>query len=209
MTMLPRGLYAITPDEPDTERLLALVQAALNGGAAIVQYRNKVANMELRHEQALALQRICRPAGVPLIINDDLEIALAIDADGVHLGGEDGDLAAARSRLGPDKLLGASCYNRLEMAVEARNRGADHVAFGAMYTSSTKPGAIRAPLELFGQAAAAVGLPTVAIGGITLDNTPPLIHAGAHATAVISALFGAPDVTQRARDFTRLFNQAQ
>jgi thiamine-phosphate pyrophosphorylase len=209
VTILPRGLYAITPDEPDTERLLALVQAALNGGAAIVQYRNKAAATKLRYEQALALQRICRAAGVPLIVNDDLEIALAIDADGLHLGGEDGDLAAARSRLGPDKLLGASCYNRLELAVEARNRGADHVAFGAMYTSSTKPGAIRAPLELFGQAAAAVGLPTVAIGGITLDNTPPLIHAGAHAAAVISALFGASDVTQRARDFTRLFNQAQ
>ena len=145
MTMLPRGLYAITPDEPDTERLLALVQAALNGGAAIVQYRNKAAATKLRHEQALALQRICRAAGVPLIVNDDLEIALAIDADGLHLGGEDGDLAAARSRLGPDKLLGASCYNRLELAIEARDLGADHVAFGAMYISSTKPGAIRAP----------------------------------------------------------------
>ena len=205
--MLPRGLYAITPDEPDTERLLALVQAALNGGAAIVQYRNKVANLEFRHEQALALQRICRAAGVPLIVNDDLEIALAIDADGLHLGGEDGDLAAARSRLGPDKLLGASCYNRLELAIEARDLGADHVAFGAMYISSTKPGAIRAPLELFGQAAASVGLPAVAIGGITLDTTPPLIRAGAHAAAVISALFNAPDVTQRARDFNRLFSQ--
>ena len=205
--MLPRGLYAITPDEPDTERLLALVQAALNGGAAIVQYRNKAAAAELRHEQALALQRICRAAGVPLIVNDDLEIALAIDADGLHLGGEDGDLAAARSRLGPDKLLGASCYNRLELAIEARDLGADHVAFGAMYISSTKPGAIRAPLELFGQATASVGLPAVAIGGITLDNTPPLIRAGAHAAAVISALFNAPDVTQRARDFNRLFSQ--
>ncbi|HEY9396200.1 MAG TPA: thiamine phosphate synthase [Burkholderiales bacterium] len=205
--MLPRGLYAITPDEPDTERLLALVQAALNGGAAIVQYRNKAAATKLRHEQALALQRICRAAGVPLIVNDDLEIALAIDADGLHLGGEDGDLAAARSRLGPDKLLGASCYNRLELAIEARDLGADHVAFGAMYISSTKPGAIRAPLELFGQAAASVGLPAVAIGGITLDNTPPLIRAGAHAAAVISALFNAPDVTQRARDFNRLFSQ--
>jgi thiamine-phosphate pyrophosphorylase len=205
--MLPRGLYAITPDEPDTERLLALVQAALNGGAAVVQYRNKAADTALRHEQALALQRICRAAGVPLIVNDDLEIAVAVDADGLHLGGEDGDLAAARRRLGPDKLLGASCYNRLELAVEARDHGADHVAFGAMYASSTKPGAIRAPLELFGQAAASVGLPTVAIGGITLDNTPPLIRAGAHAAAVISALFNAPDVTQRARDFNRLFSQ--
>lgn len=207
MTLLPRGLYAITPDEPDTERLIALVQAALHGGVAIVQYRNKAADIGLRHEQALALQRICRTAGVPLIVNDDLEIAVAVDADGLHLGGEDGDLAAARRRLGPDKLLGASCYNRLELAVEARDHGADHVAFGAMYASSTKPGAIRAPLELFGQAAASVGLPAVAIGGITLDNTPPLIRAGAHAAAVISALFNAPDVTQRARDFNRLFSQ--
>ncbi len=207
MTMLPRGLYAITPDEPDTERLIALVQDALNGGAAIVQYRNKSASAPVRREQALALQRICRIAGVPLIVNDDLEIALAVDADGLHLGGEDGDLAAARHRLGPDKLLGASCYNRLDLAIEARDRGADHVAFGAMYVSSTKPGAIRAPLELFNQAAASVRLPAVAIGGITLDNALPLIHAGAHATAVISALFDAPDVEQRARDFTRLFSQ--
>lgn len=207
MTTLPRGLYAITPDELDTERLAALVRAALSGGAAIVQYRNKAADIGLRHEQALALQRICRAAGVPLIVNDDLEIALAVDADGLHLGGEDGDLAAARHRLGPDKLLGASCYNRLDLAIEARDRGADHVAFGAMYVSSTKPGAIRAPLELFSQAADSVGLPAVAIGGITLDNAPPLIHAGAHATAVISALFDAPDVAQRARAFTRLFSE--
>ncbi len=205
MKTLPRGLYAITPDDPDTVRLTARVEAAIAGGAAIVQYRNKAANAAKRREQALALQPLCRAAGVPFIVNDDLALALAVDADGLHLGGDDGDLAAARAQLGPDKLLGASCYNRMELALEARERGADHIAFGAMYPSSIKPDAVRAPLTLFGQAATAVGLPAVAIGGITLDNAPSIIRAGAHAIAVISALFDAPDVSERARAFTRLF----
>lgn len=203
--MLPRGLYAITPDEPDTERLLALVTAAIEGGAAILQYRNKLVDRALREEQALALLPLCRRASVPLIVNDDLDIALAIDADGLHLGGDDGDLAAARAQLGEDKLLGASCYDRLELAIEARDRGADHVAFGAVYPSPTKPGAVRAPLELFGQAPAAVGLPAVAIGGITLANAPAVVAAGAHAVCVISDLFGAPDVRQRAAQFAALY----
>lgn len=205
MKLLPRGLYAITPDEPDTERLTALVTAALEGGAAILQYRNKLADQALREKQALALLPLCRRAGVPLIINDDLDIALAVDADGLHLGGDDGDLATARQALGPDKFLGASCYDRLELAIEARDRGADHVAFGAVYPSSTKPVTIRASLQLFGQAPAAVGLPAVAIGGITLDNAPAVIAAGAHAVCVISALFDAPDVRLRAQDFAALY----
>ena len=205
MKTLPRGLYAITPDEPDTERLLRLVTAAIEGGAAIVQYRNKQADRPHREEQALALLPVCRRSGVPLIINDDLDIALAIDADGLHLGGDDGDLGAARSALGPDKLLGASCYDRLELAIEARDRGADHVAFGAVYPSSIKPNAVRAPLELFGQTPAAVGLPAVAIGGITLDNATPVVAAGAHAICVITALFGAPDVRERAGEFAALY----
>lgn len=205
MTALPRGLYAITPDETDTERLLALVQAALQGGAAIVQYRNKQADSALRREQALALLPLCRRAGAPLIVNDDLDIAVAIDADGLHLGADDGDLAAARAALGPGKLLGASCYDRLELAIEARDRGADHVAFGAVFPSSTKPGAVRAPLTLFGQAPSAVGLPAVAIGGINLENAPAVVAAGAHAIAVISALFDAPDVEQQARAFAALY----
>jgi len=205
MKLLPRGLYAITPDEPDTERLTALATAALEGGAAILQYRNKRADRALQEKQALALLAVCRRTKVPLIINDDLDLALAVDADGLHLGGDDGDLAAARQALGPDKFLGASCYDRLELAIEARDRGADHVAFGAVFPSSTKPGAVHAPLELFGQAPATVGLPAVAIGGITLDNAPSVIAAGAHAVCVISALFGAPDVRQRAQDFAALY----
>lgn len=206
MKTLPHGLYAITPEEADTARLTALVKAALDGGAAIVQYRNKSGSAARRRQQALALQALCRAAGVPLIINDDLALALAIDADGLHLGDGDGDLASARARLGPHKLLGASCYNSMELALEARERGADHIAFGSMFPSAVKPDAVHAPLTLFGQAAAAVGLPAVAIGGITLDNAPSVIQAGAHALAIISALFGAPDVTQRARDFSRLFH---
>lgn len=208
-TMLPRGLYAITPDQPDTERLLEQVAAALNGGAAVLQYRNKTADAALRREQALALLPLCRRAQVPLIINDDLELAVDIDADGLHLGGEDGDLATARARLGPDKLLGASCYDSLERAIEARDRGADHIAFGAVYPSTVKPGAVRAPLELFGQTPSMVGLPAVAIGGITLDNAESVVQAGAHALAVISALFEAPDIEQRAREFSRFYERIE
>lgn len=202
---LPRGLYAVTPDESDTERLLAMVSAALTGGAAIVQYRNKLATPALQREQTGALLSLCRAARVPLIINDNLQLTIDLDADGVHLGGEDGDLVAARAQLGPSKLLGSSCYASIERALAARDAGADHIAFGAMFNSRTKPNARLAPLTLFADAHKQVGLPCVAIGGITLDNAPSLIAAGVHAIAIIDALFSAADVTRRARAFTQLF----
>lgn len=207
MPSLPRGLYAITPDEADSDRLLARVGAALAGGAAIVQYRNKPAAPALRREQAQALLKLCRTANVPLIVNDDLELALAIDADGLHLGGDDGNLVAARARLGPAKLLGASCYNRIELALAARQAGADHIAFGAVFASSTKPAAVHAPLSLFMRARDEIGLPAVAIGGIDTSNAREVIQAGAHAIAVISALFDAPDIAARAREFHQLFTR--
>jgi thiamine-phosphate pyrophosphorylase len=208
--VLPRGLYAITPDEVDTARLTALVRAALKGGAATVQYRNKAAPAVLRREQANALVALCRTYGAPLIVNDDLDLALSAGADGVHLGGDDGDLAAARRRLGRERLLGASCYDRLALAVAAAQQGADYIAFGSVFPSPTKPDAVRAPLALFGAARRTIGLPLVAIGGITVENAAAVIDAGADAIAVISALFDAPDVTARARAFQRLFErQAQ
>ena len=200
-----KGLYAITPDETETAALVARVGQALEGGAAVVQYRNKTADARLRREQAAALLVLCRRHGVPLIINDHLELALAIDADGVHLGGEDGDIAAARRALGPDRLLGASCYNRYELALAARDAGADHVAFGAAFVSQTKPGAVHAPLSLYERAHRELGLPVVAIGGVTAGNAATLVNAGADAVAVITALFAAADVRAAAASFTRHF----
>ena len=198
------GLYAVTPDEPDTKRLAALVAQAAAGGARLVQYRNKTASAALRAEQGQALLEVCRRANVALIINDDLELAERIGADGVHLGREDGDLARARARL-PGALLGASCYSDIARARAAKRLGADYVAFGSFFASTTKPGATRAPLAIIAEARRAVGLPVVAIGGITLENTPSLLAAGVDAVAVISALFGAPDVRAAAAQFAALF----
>jgi len=204
---LPRGLYAITPDDPDTDRLAERVAAALRGGAAIVQYRNKAAGAALARRQAARLAALCRDAGVPLLVNDDARLALEVDAAGAHLGADDGDLAAARALLGPARLLGASCYDRPALAQAARAAGADHVAFGSVFASPTKPGAVRAPLALFGDAGARAGLPAVAIGGITADNAAEAIAAGAHAVAVISDLFDAADVAARARVYRQLFER--
>lgn len=200
-----RGLYAVTPDEVNTARLMTLVRSALGGGARILQYRNKVADAALRREQATELRVLCREYGAALIINDDLELALAVDADGLHLGGEDGSLAVARSRLGPNKLLGASCYRRLENAERALAEGADHIAFGSFFVSTVKPGAVRSSPTLLTEAKQKFGVPVVAIGGITVENAPLLIAAGADSVAVITALFGAPDVTVAAQRFNALF----
>lgn len=207
MRVLPRGLYAITPEEPDTGRLLFLVHAALAGGAVAIQYRSKEAPAALRREQARSLAALCHANGALLIVNDDVALARETGADGVHLGADDGDIANARRELGPDKLLGASCYNRLDLAIAAKAAGADHVAFGAVFDSPTKPAAVRAPLALFAEARRAIGLPLVAIGGITPENAAAVITAGADALAVISAVFDAPDVTVRAHAFKQLFEQ--
>ena len=202
-----RGLYAVTPDEPDTAALALKVRQALRGGARMVQYRNKSAGVDLRREQAAALLQLCRMAGVPLIINDDLELAVDLDAEGLHLGRGDGDLRSARRRLGVDKLLGASCYDKLELAIAAQNQGASYVAFGAAFSTTTKPEAVRAPLSLYGEARARLGVPVVAIGGITLRNAGKVMLAGAAAVAVISALFDAPDIERRAREFSQILGR--
>lgn len=201
------GLYAITPDDADSARLAARVRAALEGGDpggwAALQYRSKLASRPLRREQARSLVALARAKGIPFIVNDDIELAIEIGADGAHLGREDGDLAAARRRI-PGKLLGASCYDSLERARAAVAAGADYVAFGSVFPSDTKPGAVRAPLTVFREAAA-LGVPLVAIGGIRLENAAEVIRAGAQALAVLSDLFDAPDIAARARAFTRLF----
>lgn len=207
--MKPRiaGLYAITPDLADTQELQRRVRAALRGGAQAIQYRNKTAQPGLRVEQARMLQSLCSAAGVPLIINDDPALAVEVGAAGLHLGGGDGSLAAARALLGPQRLLGGSCYDRLDLAGAAVAAGADHIAFGSFFPSTVKPGAVRPPVDLLTRAKARFGVPVVAIGGITADNAPGLIAAGADAIAVISAVFSAPDVEQAARTLQSLFRQ--
>ena len=203
------GLYAVTPDVADTAGLLTAAEAALAGGARLLQYRNKSAGSALRLVQARALLALCRNYRVPLIINDHLDLALAAEAAGLHLGAEDGSLAAAREQLGPARILGASCYDRLELALEAERLGADYVAFGSFFPSSVKPGAARAPLALLREAKRRLSVPVVAIGGITPENAPQLIAAGADGVAVVSALFGADDVRRAARSFSALFAQRE
>lgn len=204
-----RGLYAITPDGVDADALCAAVAAALGGGARLVQYRDKAGSRAAPTRRALAgrLCALCRAAGALFIVNDDLALALAVDADGVHLGGDDGDLVAARRTLAPGKLLGASCYADFERARAAVAAGADYVAFGAVYRSPTKPHAVTAPHALFARCRAELAVPACAIGGITLENAPPLIAAGADLLAVISDLFTAPDIAGRARAFHHLIEE--
>ena len=203
------GLYAITPDLADGQALLAAVAAALAGGCRIVQYRDKISGMPEQVSRARALRQLTRRHGATLIINDDLALARLVDADGVHLGRDDGHLRAVRAILGPDKLLGASCYADFALAEQAAAAGADYVAFGAVYPSPTKPNAVRATVDLFSQAKMTLTVPSVAIGGITLDNAPPLITAGATMLAVITDLFSAPDIAARSAEYQHLFESAR
>jgi len=186
-----RGLYAVTPDEQNTDLLLAKVEAALRGGVNVLQYRNKRADHKLQTQQARAILPLCRQYEVPFIINDSIKLCLTLDADGVHLGADDGNLAEARARLGAGKILGASCYNRLDLALAAAEVGADYAAFGACFASGTKPNAVVAPLDLFAQAKQSIKIPLVAIGGITLENAMQVIEVGADAIAVVGALFNS------------------
>lgn len=205
--MALRGLYAITPDWDDTARLLAAVSQSIEGGAVMVQYRNKRADVALRHEQASELLALCQNHDIPLIINDDLRLAAMVDADGLHLGGGDGSLTEARLILGPEKIIGLSCYADLSRALTAEDEGADYVAFGRFYPSRTKPAASPAPLELLTQAQRHLQISVAAIGGIDSANAPDLIRAGADFVAVIAALFEAADIRAAAQGFQALFSE--
>ena len=193
-----RGLYAITPDGVASDELVEKVCLALEGGIALLQYRRKATGS---FEEAKTLLQLARQHGVPFIVNDDVALARELGADGVHVGRDDLDVVATRRKL-PGKLVGASCYNDLERARNAVRDGADYVAFGSVFASPTKPGAVRAPLSLFGRN---LGVPLCAIGGVTLGNAPALLEAGASLLAVISDLFDAPDVRLRARQYGKLF----
>lgn len=202
--MTLRGLYLITPDEDSSDRLIERVAAVLPARPALLQYRNKRADAMRRLDEARALKALCSAAGVPFIINDDWRLALAIGAAGAHLGEDDGDLAQAR-RAAPELLIGASCYDEIERATSAKAAGASYVAFGAFFPTSTKVTTRRASPALL-EAAAGLGLPRVAIGGLTPDNARPIIAAGADLIAVVGAVFDAPDPLAAARRFTALFD---
>jgi thiamine-phosphate pyrophosphorylase len=207
-----RGLYVVTPDDRLLARLSALVEMALEGGARIVQYRNKQAPPPLRRAQAAELLRICRAHGARLIVNDDVWLAVEIGADGAHVGREDypgGRLAAARDALGPNRLLGVSCYNELACAEAAAAAGADYLAFGSVFPSVTKPHAARVSLDIISEAKQRFGLPVAAIGGITAKNAAGVIAAGADMVAVVSDLFDAMDIRRRAGEFLQLFDRSE
>lgn len=200
------GLYAITPDLENTDVLCKMVEASILGGAQVIQYRNKVAKQPQLISQARALLAICRQYQTLFIINDHVKLCLALDADGVHIGGDDGDIAATKKCIGTDKILGVSCYGDFARAQVAAKLGADYVAFGACFTSNTKPNAPRAELNLFTQAKT-LSVPSVAIGGITLENVGSVVSAGADAVAVIGELFNRDiqEIAPCAQQFSSFF----
>ena len=230
-TRFPRGLYGVTPDWADTDRMLAAIEQAHAGGMTALQWRRKHgAQAELR-AQARAVRELCLRLGLVLIVNDDWRLAADLDADGAHLGRDDGAVAQARLALGSDKLIGCSCYDQPGLAARRLQDDADYIAFGAMYPSRVKPDAVHATLGHVRAArrlaeAHASGAPAgamagreplagaprhpraavVAIGGITPDNAAPVIQAGADSIAVISALFEVPDIRAAARRCAALFD---
>ncbi|MBK1719017.1 thiamine phosphate synthase [Thiocystis violacea] len=208
--MNPRlhGLYAITPEvSHHPAPLVEQVAEAIRGGARLIQYRDKGAGDKERRRQAEALLTLCRASGVPLIINDDLELAAELEADGVHLGRHDPDPRDARERLGDAAIIGVSCYDQLALAEAAQSAGADYVAFGSFFPSPTKPQAARPEPTLLTLARERLELPLVAIGGITSQNGGLLISAGARMLAVVTGVFAQPDISAAARVYTNLFPQ--
>ena len=199
------GLYAITDAALKGQAIETQVELAIRGGARVVQYRDKSQDAHQRKAEAQAIHAVCRSFDVPLLINDDVQLAADIDADGVHLGRDDANLDIARKQLGPQAIIGVSCYNRLQLAERAVEAGADYVAFGRFFPSQSKPEAIHAGTELLNVARAKLDCPIVAIGGITPDNGRQLIQAGADMLAVIRGVFAADDITQAARSLHDLF----
>lgn len=199
-----KGLYAITPDIVDDNHLVTQVTKVLQGGVSMLQYRSKSTDNALKYRQGKLLQGLCRQHDILFIINDDLDLTIKLNADGVHLGQQDMTIRQARVALGPRCIIGASCYNSLETAAQAKQAGADYLAFGAIYPSASKPQAEHAPLALL-TAARQFGLPVVAIGGLHLGNAQHAIDAGADAIAMIQGLFASPDPQETAQALSRLF----
>lgn len=199
------GLYIVTPDWDDTKKLVEVTEQALRGGAEIVQYRHKTADEVLRKEQARELMSLCCRYRKPFIINDHVELALEVGADGIHVGGTDAAIAEVRKAVGPTKIVGASCYGDLELAKAAHAAGASYVAFGGFYPSRVKKYPVTTPVEIIAQSHAAVPLPLVVIGGMTPENSAPLVAAGADMVAAISSVYMDEDPEAAARKFAELF----
>ena len=206
MNPLQRGLYAITDEQLAQHTSIEIqVEKALQGGARVIQYRDKSGNPGKRRQEATDLLSLCRHFDVPLIINDDIELAAEVGADGVHLGRDDALITVAKNRLGSGSIIGISCYNQLERAQQAQDQGASYVAFGRFFPSNSKPDASPASLATLELAAQTLDIPIVAIGGITPENGPQLIRAGADMLAVIHAVFAQPDIAAACKQFSQLF----
>jgi len=196
----------VTPETEDTSELIAKVTAVLNGGAGVIQYRNKNSAYAMRREQCIELLACVRAFDATLIVNDSSKLALEVGADGVHLGMDDESVEKARNRLGQNRIIGVSCYNDLERARAAQAAGADYVAFGSFFLSPTKPAAVRASMNLLRSAKAELAVPVVAIGGINMDNAAALITAGVDALALVSGLFHSNEIEKQTRAYLQLFS---
>jgi len=200
-----RGLYLVTPDWDDTRQLLQVTEAALRGGAALLQYRHKGADAALRQEQGECLQDLCRTYGVPFIVNDHVDLCLALNADGVHVGGTDASIVQVRTAVGPGKIVGASCYGSMELAHRAYRDGASYIAFGGFYPSRVKQYPVTTSPDIVAQAKKEISLPNVVIGGMTRDNAAPLVEKGADMVAAISSVYLDGNPQSAARAFADLF----
>ena len=206
MTSRLRGLYAITDASlQPVEQLVTHVQMAIQGGASLVQYRDKSSPQPLRLQQARGLASLCKQHNIPLLINDDVELALASGAAGVHLGKDDLDASSARQRLGGEALIGVSCYNQWALAEAAATQPVDYIAFGRFFPSQTKADAVQADSRLIHRAKQQLQLPVAVIGGITAANATALVDAGADMLAVVQAVFGVKDIRRAAKEFAALY----
>ena len=204
---LRRGLYVITDCiNLDSGALLERTRHILDAGVSVLQYRDKTTDSSLRLQRATALRRLCSGYDTVFLVNDDVELAVDVDADGVHVGREDAGYPQCRARLGSGAIIGVSCYNQIELALQAQAQGADYVAFGAFYPTSTKHTQFRADAQLLMQGRRRLSIPQVAIGGITPDNGTELVHAGADLLAVVSSVYSSDDPRQVVREFNRMFN---
>ena len=202
---IPGGLYAITSkDLLDKLNYLELIEQSLLGGVKILQYRDKSGDAERRYQQAKNLKNLCEKYKTIFIVNDDIGLANKVAADGVHLGIDDQSIQCARQQLGHDKIIGVSCYNKIELARQAQAEGADYIAFGSFFASPTKPQAVRADIELITQAKP-LGLPVCAIGGITRKNATTLVEAGVDMLAVISEIYSSENIFESSKQLSSLF----
>jgi thiamine-phosphate pyrophosphorylase len=200
-----KGLYAITPDSADLNTLIQKTKSAIEGGAFMVQYRSKIQDRDVKMQQCAAILRLCREHNVPCIVNDDVEMCRVLEADGVHLGEKDDNIAEVRHILGEYAIIGSSCYDQLNRAKSAQKEGASYVAFGAMFSTPTKPNAPRASLALLKEAKHEIQIPIVAIGGITVNNAHDVIKTGIDAIAVINSLYEAKSIKETAETFAKMF----